>query len=166
MYLRCFVHATPSKWVTWLHLAECWYNTSYHSSLHSTPFEVLYGYAPSHFGICAEDCAIPDLAQWLKERNLMQSLVQQQLNRAQQQMKHMANKKRNFRDFAIGDWVYLKLQPYIQTSIATRANHSSKPATSAIHPVFHVSQLKDAKGFKGTIQTTLPAADSVFQIPS
>lgn len=171
IYLRCFVHATPSKWATWLHLAEYWYNTTFHSSLNSSPFEVLYGHPPRHFGINSEDCAIPDLHVWLQERKLMQSLVQQQLNRAQQTMKHMADKKRSFREFSLGDWVYVKLQPYVQSSVAVRANHKlafkyfgpfrvvqlvgavayklQLPPSSAIHPVFHVSQLKAAKGFPG-----------------
>lgn len=36
-YLRCFVHSCPSKWSSWLHLAEFYYNTSFHSSLGNTP---------------------------------------------------------------------------------------------------------------------------------
>ena len=31
-YLRCFVHACPSKWSQWLASAEFWYNTSQHSA--------------------------------------------------------------------------------------------------------------------------------------
>ena len=45
-YLRCFVHSCQTKWAQWLHLAEFWYNTSYHSTLMKTPFEVLYGHPP------------------------------------------------------------------------------------------------------------------------
>lgn len=44
-YLRCFVHACPSKWIHWLPLAEFWYNSTFHSALGRTPFEVLYDYA-------------------------------------------------------------------------------------------------------------------------
>jgi hypothetical protein len=40
-YLRCFVHACPTKWSYWLALAEYLYNTSFHSSLSKTPFLVL-----------------------------------------------------------------------------------------------------------------------------
>jgi hypothetical protein len=52
-FLRCFAHACPSKWHNWLSLAEFWYNSSWHSSLGRSPFEVLYGYSPRHFGISA-----------------------------------------------------------------------------------------------------------------
>lgn len=49
-YLRCFVHSCPTKWSSWLALAEFWYNTSYHSSLGNTPFFVLYGNHPQQLG--------------------------------------------------------------------------------------------------------------------
>lgn len=74
------------------------------------------------------------------------------------------DKKRSERAFAIGDWVYLKLQPHVQSSVMPRAHHKlsytyfgpyqveacvgkvayrlTLPATSRIHPVVHVSQLK------------------------
>jgi hypothetical protein len=45
-YLRCMTFLEPKKWISWLPLAEYWYNTNYHTSLKSTPFEALYGYAP------------------------------------------------------------------------------------------------------------------------
>lgn len=50
-YLICFTHACPTKWVQWLTLAEFWYNTSPHSALGRSPFEVLYGRSPRHLGI-------------------------------------------------------------------------------------------------------------------
>lgn len=46
-YLCCFTHSCPSKWSTWLYLAEYWYNTTYHSTLEQTPFEVLCGHTPN-----------------------------------------------------------------------------------------------------------------------
>uniref|UniRef100_A0A8R7RFU0 Integrase catalytic domain-containing protein n=1 Tax=Triticum urartu TaxID=4572 RepID=A0A8R7RFU0_TRIUA len=44
IYLRRFVHNCPKRWKERLSLAEFWYNTSYHSTLKTTPFEVLYGH--------------------------------------------------------------------------------------------------------------------------
>lgn len=54
-FLRCFVHACPSKWLKWLPLAEFWYNSSHHSAIGRSPFEALYGYSPRHFGISSQD---------------------------------------------------------------------------------------------------------------
>ncbi|XP_017233152.1 uncharacterized protein LOC108207202 [Daucus carota subsp. sativus] len=45
-YLRCFSGDRPSTWKNWLSVAEYWYNTSFHASLGTTPFEALYGIKP------------------------------------------------------------------------------------------------------------------------
>lgn len=122
-FLRCFVHACPHKWIDWLYLAEFWYNSSWHSALKMSPFEVLYGYAPKHFGIDILDSTpVPILGEWLQEKAVMQALVQQHLFRAQHRMKVSADKNRSDRSFQVGDQVYVKLQPYVQSSLAPRAN--------------------------------------------
>ncbi|GJT58337.1 reverse transcriptase [Tanacetum coccineum] len=36
----------PKELVHWLPLAEYWYNTNYHTSINTIPFEVLYGQPP------------------------------------------------------------------------------------------------------------------------
>ncbi|XP_039778261.1 uncharacterized protein LOC120645545 [Panicum virgatum] len=79
-FLRCTVHSCPKQWFKWLPIAEFWYNTSFHSALQRSPFEVLYGHQPKHFGISNLDaCSVPELEEWLKERNLLTELIQQQL---------------------------------------------------------------------------------------
>ena len=61
-YLGYLVQSCQSKWATWLPLTEFWYNTSFHPDLGKTPFEVLYGYLPNHFGIVSTDtCTVPDM---------------------------------------------------------------------------------------------------------
>jgi hypothetical protein len=91
--------------------------------LNKTPFEVLYNCAPRHFGISADDvCLVPDLKTWFQEHSLVQDLLRQQLLRVQQKMKASADKTRIFREFVVDDLVFLKLQPYIQNSVAMRTN--------------------------------------------
>jgi hypothetical protein len=116
-------HASLVKWATWLSLAEFWYNTNHYSAHNKTPFEVLYGHAPRHFGIAHEhQCKVLDVEQWLTDRVEMGNLIKQNLLQAQARMKAQADKKRQEREFQVGDWVYLKLQPYVQMSVARRSN--------------------------------------------
>ena len=44
-YLRCMCSDSPKQWSKWLPLAEWWYNTTYHSSIKATPYEIVYGQA-------------------------------------------------------------------------------------------------------------------------
>jgi hypothetical protein len=46
MYLRCFAGDCPRQWLRWLPWAEYIYNTEYQTSLHNTPFRVVYGHDP------------------------------------------------------------------------------------------------------------------------
>ncbi|MCI06617.1 transposon TF2-1 polyprotein, partial [Trifolium medium] len=45
-YLRAFVHAKPSHWVSLLPWAEYHYNTSVHSASGFTPFQIMFGKSP------------------------------------------------------------------------------------------------------------------------
>jgi hypothetical protein len=82
-YLRCFVSACPHKWVQWFYLAECWYNVSWHSAVSMSPFQVLYGYQPRHFGVDLQAaCPLVSLQDWMSEKGVMTQLVQQHLARA------------------------------------------------------------------------------------
>ena len=49
MYLRCVTGVRPRAWVDWLAWAEYCYNTSFHTALRATPFEVVYGRPPPPF---------------------------------------------------------------------------------------------------------------------
>ena len=45
-YLRCMCSDMPKLWSKWLPLAEYWYNTNFHSTIQTTPFEAVYGRPP------------------------------------------------------------------------------------------------------------------------
>lgn len=187
-YLRCFVSAHPSKWAKWLPLCEYWYNTNWHSATSKTPFEIIYGHLPRHFGI-TPDCTVasPDLALWLDQRQVIFESVKQQLLRTQQRMKAQADKNRTERTFEVGGQVFLKLQPYLQSSVVPRANHKlaykffgpfsilekvgevayklDLPASSKVQPVFHVSLLLKVLKNDDQVLARLPSTDDNLRVP-
>ncbi|KAK1652704.1 hypothetical protein QYE76_070509 [Lolium multiflorum] len=174
-------HSVGLDFIEGLPVSAYWYNTSLHSALGKSPFEVLYGRQPRHFGFQnTEPTGNLDLDVWLKERAEMLPVIRQHLERAQARMKSQADKKRSERSFKVGEWVYLRLQPYVQVSVANRAsqklgfkyfgpyqilgkvgNVSYKlqlPDSAKIHPVIHVSQLKKAIRPEDTVSAELPHA--------
>lgn len=45
-YLRCFVSEQRRFWAEWIHWAEFWYNTAFHTAAGMVPFEVVYRRVP------------------------------------------------------------------------------------------------------------------------
>lgn len=123
-FLRCFTHAFPNRWSFWLPLAQFWYNSSDHSAIGVSPFRAMYGHETPHWEITPTNmCSMLALISWLEERAIAQNLLQQHLHPAKQYMKQHVDKRTTFCAFEVGDRVFLMLQPYIKTSVATRANH-------------------------------------------
>ena len=111
------------------------------------------------------------------------AVLKHNLVQAQNAMKLQADQHRSNRVFEVGDWVYLRLQPYKQQFIAHKASHKLSPrfygpfqvlqrigvATyklqlpleSRIHPVFHVSCLKKQLGQHILPIPTLPTVNNV-----
>ena len=187
-YLRCMTGEFPTRWSSWLAMAEWWYNSSYHSSLQLTPFEALYGYKPVPLPLGPYvDTIIPAAAQLLQERMRISGSLKDHLTKAQQRMKFFADQQRTERSFAVGDWVFLKLQPYRQQTVAIRkclklaarfygpfqveakvgsvAYRLRLPAGARIHPVFHVSLLKKKIGPVQQVSGALPEFDNADQCP-
>jgi hypothetical protein len=100
-------------------------------------------------------------------------------------MRRQADKRRSEWSFNLGDLVFLKLQPYVQSSVACWASHKlafkfftpfqilerigkvayklDLPPEAAVHPIFHVSQLKLSLG-GNTVGTSLPSHLTLFQV--
>lgn len=150
-FLRCNVHSCPRQWAKWLSVAEFWYNTTYHTALGRTPFEVLYGQSPRQLRIeNLQLSTVPDLEQWMQERDLPTKVIQQQLQRAQHRMKTQADKHRQEREFQPGDMVYMKLQPYVQSSVAARSN---KKLSFRFYGTYKVVQRVGAVAYKLKLPT-------------
>jgi transposase InsO family protein len=110
----CFMHACPHQWSKWLSVAQFWYNSSTHSATGISPFQALYGTHPRQFGISTESTvSLPDLSSGLQERHMMYELIKQHLEMAKHLMKQQADKGRSEHSFPVGDWGFLKLQPYV-----------------------------------------------------
>ncbi|GJT75254.1 ty3-gypsy retrotransposon protein [Tanacetum coccineum] len=168
-YLRCMCGEKPKEWIKWLPLAEFWYNTNYHTSTKTTPYEAVYCQTPPiHVPYIPGDSRVEEVDRTLQAREEAIKMLKFHLKRSQDRMRNQANKHRTDRQLEVNDWVYLKLQPHRQVSIRQGQQHklSSKyygpfkvaerigevayrlelPSSSQIHPVFHISQLKKCHG--------------------
>ena len=118
----------------------------------------------------------------LQSRQHILTLLRQNLVDAQAHMKQQCDLHKSERAFNVGDWVYLRLQPYKQQLVAHRAFHKLSPrffgpyqvlekigevayrldlpSDATIHPVFHVSCLKAKLGYNHVAIALLPSVNS------
>eukprot|EP00253_Pinus_taeda_P028795 PITA_28795 len=162
--LRSYVMQQPNRWEEYLQLVEFAYNNGYHASLQMSPFEVLYGrkcHTPSSWGGLEDKLMLgPEM---LKEMEQMVKKVRANLKVAQDRQKSYADRKRNFKEFQVGEHVYViiqekkstlqwsgcaKLAPHfcghfqILARIGPVAYQLALPSHVRVHNVFHVSVLK------------------------
>jgi hypothetical protein len=163
--LRACVLDFSQKWGECLPIAEFSYNNSYQESIKMAPFEALYGRrcrTPLNWSKPGERYFFrPDMVKETEEKVLK---IIHNLKKAQTRQKSYADKRRMPLYFLEGDYVYLKVSPMkgvsrfgIKGKLAPRyigpfpiieqcgpvAYRLKLPKTlSAVHNVFHVSQLK------------------------
>ena len=134
-----------------------------------TPFEALYNYPPpliGEFVISKEMCPAARLT--VIERDHMIQQLKENLSAAQNRMKVYADQKRTDRQYKVDDMVYIRIQPYRQNAFGLRGSLKLRskyygpfkilerigavayrlhlPDNTTIHPVFHISQLKQHVG--------------------
>ncbi|RVW63788.1 Transposon Tf2-2 polyprotein [Vitis vinifera] len=168
-YLRSMVHQWPRKWSNYLPWAELWYNTTYHASTGMTPFQALYGRLPPQIPIYHNGMSpVHEVDQSLEARDELLRQLKINLETSINRMKQIVDQKRRDVFFEVGDLVFHKLHPYRQQTAFKRAHQKlasrfygpypviqkigavayklQLPEGARIHPIFHVSLLKNFVG--------------------
>ena len=142
----------------------------------------LYGYDAINFvDLVFGDSRAPQAQDMLQQSQDILKSLKENLQQAQNQQKLYADQQRVERSFEVGDMVYLRLQPYRQSSLKKSGAEKLKPrfygpfkitkrigevayelelpTESKIHNVFHVSRLKKAIGHNVVATSELPPLD-------
>ena len=96
-------------------MPEWWYNTSFYTTTKMTPFMELYGYhPPSITSSLRYQYKVQEVEEHIENQQQVLQLLKDNLTLVQNQMKQQADLHRSERSFEVGDWVFLRLQPYKQ----------------------------------------------------
>jgi hypothetical protein len=97
-------------------------------SIRMTPFRALYGYdTPSFVETVFGDNRAPRAKDWIEESQEILKILKENLQTTQNQQKVYADRQRVERNFEVGDLVFLRLQPYRQSSLKKSGAKKLKP---------------------------------------
>jgi DNA-binding ferritin-like protein len=83
-----------------------------------TPFMALYGYhPPSITSSLKEKSKVQAVEDHIENQQQVLQILKDNLTMAQNRMKQQADQHHSERSFEVGDWVFLRLQPYKQMSL-------------------------------------------------
>ncbi|GJR12483.1 transposon ty3-I gag-pol polyprotein [Tanacetum coccineum] len=125
---KVFLREHPKEWFKWIPLAKLWYNSNYHSAIDTTPFEALYGQSPPvHVPYIGGLSKVDVVDKSLIAREQAIEVMKFHLSRAQNRMKQQAGNNMFEREFEVGNWVLLKLQPHRKVSIRQGKQNKFSP---------------------------------------
>lgn len=163
--LRACVLDFKGSWDDFVSLMEFAYNNSYQASIDMTPYEFLYG-RRCRTPLCWDEVGERKLSkpELIQDTSDKLEVVRKRLKAAQDRQKSYADKRRRDLEFAVGDWVFLRVSPWkgvlrfkkkgklspryigpyeITERIGPTAYRLAlPPELSRIHNVFHVSMLR------------------------
>jgi hypothetical protein len=156
-------------------------------SIRMSPFRESYGYdAPTFVDTAFGDSRVPVAKDWVEESQTILRAVKENLQEMQNKQKIYADRQRIECNFEVGNLVFLRLQPYQQSSLKRSGTEYLKPRFygpyrvirrvgdveyeleltegSKIHNKFHVSCLKKAVGQQINTSKELPPLDEEGQL--
>ena len=95
-----------------------WDNTSFNTATKMTPFMTFYGYhPPSITSSLKEKYKVQVVEYRVEHQQHILKLLKDNLTMAQNRMKQQSDQHCSERSFEVGDWVFLRLQPYKHMSL-------------------------------------------------
>jgi hypothetical protein len=116
----------------------------------------------------------------MEKTNEKLTILKENLQMARNMMKLQANQHRSERQFEEGNWVFLRLQPYKQSTLKQKKNKKLAPKfygpykigqvayeldfpSSCIHKVFHVSRLKKVSGQTMLVHAKMKSDNMIYK---